>query len=192
MFIVQIKLEQKRNSLTRQCYYLCHQLEDGGMEIIMKTDLKSPKSIDTDFLKIRGNCLEIQNITIQLSNISLLSTTDITPNRFPMLSIALILVGLIFLQLASIPALIVIFCSVVWILEWYSSVEEVKRMKRLTIITNSGNVFPIVFKDQAFLTKVVTVMTDIIRDPARAHNITINVKECTFSNDSSVVENIYE
>ena len=51
----------------------------------MKTDLGSPKSIDTPFLRIRENCLELQNTTIQLSNISLFSTADITPEKFPML-----------------------------------------------------------------------------------------------------------
>ncbi len=91
-----------------------------------------------------------------------------------------------------VPALIAIIVGGVWIYYWYSSVQKAKEMKRLTIITNSGNVFPILFEDQAFLTKVVTIMTDIIRDPAHARNITINVKECTFSDDASVVGNIYE
>lgn len=158
----------------------------------MKTDLGSPKSIDTPFLRIRENCLELQNTTIQLSNISLFSTADITPEKFPMLSIALILVGIILLKPLVVPALIAIIVGGVWIYYWYSSVQKAKEMKRLTIITNSGNMFPIVFEDQAFLSKVVTIMTDIIRDPAHARNITINVKECTFSDDASVVGNIYE
>lgn len=158
----------------------------------MKTDLGSPKSIDTPFLRIRENCLELQNTTIQLSNISLFSTADITPEKFPMLSAALILIGIILLKPLVVPALIAIIVGGVWIYYWYSSVQKAKEMKRLTIITNSGNVFPILFEDQAFLSKVVTIMTDIIRDPAHARNITINVKECTFSDDASVVDNIYE
>lgn len=158
----------------------------------MKTDLGSPKSIDTPFLRIRENCLEMQNTTIQLSNISLFSTADIAPEKFPMLSIALILAGIILLKPLIGPALIAIMAGGIWIYYWYSSVQKTKEMKRLTIITNSGNVFPIVFDDQAFLTKVVTIMTDIIRDPAHARNITINVRECTFSDDASVVGSIHE
>ena len=158
----------------------------------MKTDLGSPKSIDTPFLRIRENCLELQNTTIQLSNISLFSTADITPEKFPMLRAALILVGIILLKPLVVPALIAIIVGGVWIYYWYSSVQKAKEMKRLTIITNSGNVFPIVFEDQAFLSKVVTIMTDIIRDPEHARNITINVKDCTFSENASVVDNIYE
>ena len=158
----------------------------------MKTDLGSPKNIDTPFLRIRENCLEIQNTTIQLSNISLFSTADITPERFPILSVLLILGGLVFFKHFTAPALIAIVVGGIWIYFWYSSVLEAKKMKRLTIVTNSGNIFPILFADQEFLAKVVTIMTDIIRDPAHAQNITINVKECTFSDDASVVGNMYK
>ena len=91
-----------------------------------------------------------------------------------------------------VPALIAIAFGGGWIFYWYSSVQKTKEMKRLTIVTNSGNVFPIVFDDQAFLSRVVTIMTDIIRDPERARNITINVKECTFSDDATVVGNMYQ
>lgn len=79
-----------------------------------------------------------------------------------------------------------------WIFYWYSSVQKTKEMKRLTIVTNSGNVFPIVFDDQAFLSRVVAIMTDIIRDPEHARNITINVKDCTFSDDAAIVGNMYQ
>lgn len=158
----------------------------------MKADLSTPKNIDTSFLRIRGNCLEIQNTTIQLSNISLFSTADITPEKFPIISIILILGGITFLEHLTIPALIAIAFGGIWIYIWYSKVQEAKKMKRLTIVTNSGNVFPILFENQAFLAKVVTIMTDIIRDPAHTRNITINIKKCTFSDDSSVVRNMNE
>ena len=92
----------------------------------MKTDLGSPKSIDTPFLRIRENCLELKNTTIQLSNISLFSTADITPEKFPMLSIVLILVGFIFLKPLIVPALITIIVGGVWIYYWYSSVQKAK------------------------------------------------------------------
>lgn len=158
----------------------------------MKTNLGTHKSIETPFLRIRENCLEIQNTMIQLSNISLFSTTDIAPEKFPILSLALILVGIVLLKPLIIPALIAIVLGGIWIYAWYSSAQKAKELKRLTIITNSGHVFPIVFEDQAFLSKVVVIMTDIIRDPTHARSITINVKECTFSDEASVVGNMFE
>ncbi len=161
----------------------------------MKTDLTAPKSIDTPFIRIRDNCLEIQNTTIQLSNISLFSTADITPEKLPIFSVVLILAGIILFfwnNDVAVPAFMAIAIGGIWIYIWYSKVQEAKKMKRLTIVTNSGSVFPIVFKNQAFLAQVVTIMTDIIRDPAHARNITINVKACTFSDNSSVIEKMYE
>lgn len=158
----------------------------------MKNDLNTPKNIDTPFLKVRGNCLEIKNTTIQLSNISLFSTADIAPAKFPAFSLVLILIGLFLLEKSVVPALIVTALGGGWIFYWYSSVQKTKEMKRLTIVTNSGNVFPIVFEDQAFLSRVVTIMTDIIRDPAHARSITVNVKECTFSDDAAIVGSIHQ
>lgn len=158
----------------------------------MKTDLNMSKNIDTPFLRIHGNCLEIKNTAIQLSNISLFSTADIAPAKFPIFSIVLILVGLLLLGRYVVPALIAIALGGGWIFYWYSSMQKTKEMKRLTIVTNSGNVFPIVFDNQAFLSKVVAIMTDIIRDPEHAPNITINVKDCTFSDDATIVGNMYQ
>lgn len=158
----------------------------------MKTDLGTPKGIDTPFLKIRENCLEIQNTTIQLSNISLFSTANVTPEKFPIPSIALILVGLALLSFFVVPGVIAIILGGVWIYFWYSSVQKTKEMKRLTIITNSGNVFPIIFEDQDFLAKVVTIMTDIISAPSHTRNIIFDLKNCTFSDKASVVNNIHE
>lgn len=157
----------------------------------MKTDSGVPKSIETPFLRIRGNCLEIQSTTIQLSNISLFSTADIAPAKFPILSAVLALVGVAILKPLTIPALIAILIGAIWMLSWYTSVQETKALKRLSIITNSGNVFPIVFDDQNFMNKVVGIMTDIIRDPDHARNITINVKECTFSDEAAIVGNMH-
>lgn len=158
----------------------------------MKPDLNGKKNVETPFLRIRGNCLEIQNTTIQLSNISLLSTAAVTPQKFPILSIVLIVLGLVLLENFGGLAAVVILSGAAWLVYWYWSVEKVKELKRLTIVTNSGNVFPIVFDDEKFLDRVVTVMTDIIRDPVHARDITINVKECTFSDDASVIRNMHE
>lgn len=158
----------------------------------MRPELGTPKSIETPFLRIRENCLEIQNTTIQLSNISLFSTADVAPEKFPLISIPLIIGGIAFLVIVPIPALIAIAFGGFLVYVWYSSVQKAKEMKRLTIITNSGNTFPIVFNNQAFLAEVVTLMTETIRDPSHARNITINVKDCTFWDDSHVLTNMHE
>lgn len=153
----------------------------------MKNDFGISKGIETPFLKIRKNCLEIQNTVIQLSNISLLSTKDVTPPKFPVFSIILILAGLVLLGDFTPFALVALVVGVGWICMWAAWLYDLKKLKRLTIITNSGNVFPIVFENKEFLDKVATILTDIIRDPTHDRSITINVKGCTFTDDSHVL-----
>ena len=150
------------------------------------------KNVESSFLKIHDNCLEIENTMIQLSNISLISSADVTPEKFLIYSIALISLGSFLSEHFTFPALIAIVLGGIWIYFWYTSVQEVKEMKRLTIITNSGHAFPIIFENQAFLDKVLDIMKDNIRDPAHVRNMTINIKECTFSDDASVIENMHE
>ena len=64
----------------------------------MKFDLNDKKNIETPVLRVNGNYLELPNIIIQLSNISVLSTTNITPEKFPIFSIFLIIIGLTFME----------------------------------------------------------------------------------------------
>ncbi len=64
----------------------------------MKTDLGKVKNIETPFLKIKGNSLEIQDTTIQLSSISLFSTADVMPEKFPVWSIVLIIAGFVLIK----------------------------------------------------------------------------------------------
>lgn len=161
----------------------------------MRMDLLENKSIDIDtgFLKIRGNCLEMKNTTIQLSNISLFSTADLVPNKFPLLSVGLILLGLLLLEESIVVfALILLIIGAILLYFWYSSVKEIKKMRRLTIVTNSGKAFSVVFKDKTFLADVISVLTDIIRDPSHVRDITVNISECKFEGSSSVVQNMYE
>lgn len=158
----------------------------------MKSNLDGRKNIETPFLKVRGNCLEIENTIIQLSNISLFSTAAVTPEKFPILSVVLIVCGCSLLQNFEIPAVIALIIGIFWLIYWLVSVERVKELKRLTIITNSGSILPIVFNDEEFLAEVVSTMTEIIQDPAHAREITINIKECTFLDDSSAIGNIQQ
>ena len=167
----------------------------------MKFDLNDKKNIETPVLRVNGNYLELPNIIIQLSNISVLSTTNITPEKFPIFSIFLIIIGLTFMESFTAFSFIALLSGILWIFYWYISVEKVKDLKRLTIITNSGNIFPIVFNDEEFLNKVVVVITHIISHPPNVKiqdiinntkKCTISVKECTFSDESSVIKNMYE
>lgn len=147
-------------------------------------------TIQTDYLKIYGNALEFEDTTLQLSNISLLSTKDIAPARFPGWSVILILIGAWLLPRNALLSLLLIAGGVAWIYFWYSKAQKVRQLKRLIITTNSGNTFSIIFNDQAFLSEVVNVLNSIIANPAGHGEVTINVKDNILQGNASVVQTL--
>lgn len=155
----------------------------------MSQKMDQQKSIDTPYLKISGNCLEFTDTCIQLSNISLFTTVDVNPAKFPLYSLIFILAGLIMIEHQVVIALLLLAAGGAIIAYWYLSVQKVKEQKRLIIVTNSGNTFPILFSNQQFLNRVLVVMRDIIREPNNQGNMLIDIKNCTFNGQSGVVTN---
>ena len=158
------------------------------------------RTIDTNYLKIYGNCLEFKDTSIQLSNVSLFSTVDIAPSPFPVWSILVILVGVFALQFNALFAILLIAAGGGWIYYWYHQYQKTKELKKLMIATNSGNIFTIVFNDQAFLNQVVQVLNAVLSDPVSHANITVDVKGNafmdvsgnTFHDSASVVQHMNE
>lgn len=151
------------------------------------------KIIETPFIRVENNCLEFKNTFIQLSNISLFSTEPIRPSyRLLSVAIIMILMGISFFSFTKTSSVILIGVGAVCGFIWYSNWKKAVNSCCMTIITNSGMIYPIVFMDKKFLKEVVTVMIDIMKNPGNARTITVNVNECTFSDDASVVENMID
>lgn len=154
------------------------------------------REIETDYLKIHGNCMEFKNTVIQLNNISLLSTEEIALPAFPTVALVAALAGLVllFLEISSLVwvGLACLVGSVASIYLWYKEIKRLASMKRLLIITNSGNHFNIVFQDKPFLDRVVQVLKEVIANPGHLSDITINIKENEFGEGSSVIQDFKE
>ena len=150
--------------------------------------------IDTPYLRIRGNCLEFQNVCIQLSNISVLTTSNVNGPAVSLLisSGALVLLGGMLMVIQAIVGFILMGIGCLLIFGWLRDNSMARQSKQLTIITNSGNIFPIVFSDQKFLGRVVDVILDMIRDPKDAQNITVNMHECRFMDNSAAIGTMYD
>lgn len=132
----------------------------------MSEEKNSSQKIKTPFLKIEKNCLEIEGTCIQMSNISILSTMDVT---LPDKNKLLIFVVMFFAGLAFVPiGLLLSALGGFLAYRWYQEYLSAKEAKCLTIATNSGHFYPIVFKDRAFMEKVMALMIQIMRDPAGA------------------------
>ena len=149
--------------------------------VIIMSDIKNsvPKKIETPYLKVEKNCLEIEGICIQLSNISILSTTDVASPDIWKLVIPIIAIILGFMAL-PVGLLVIIPCAVLVYL-WVRNYKKSKEAKCLNIVTNSGNIFPIVFETQEFLEKVMSIMVDIMREPNNEESAVFDLRNSTIT-----------
>lgn len=157
---------------------------------ILKGDSSKSREINTDSLKIHGNCMEFEDTIIQLSSISLISSNSIVPTKFPTWSIVAIIIGLFFLTVKSVPmillGLIIAAVGVFSIYSWYQQVEREKKIKKLVIITNSGQTFSILFLNKEFLNIVIRVLKEIIANPGHLSDVNFNIKGNTFTQGAAV------
>lgn len=75
---------------------------------------------------------------------------------------------------------------------WYLDKQKAKQSGKLTIMTNSGSSYSIVFRNLEFLNKVVNTIKEIIREPEYTGKTVFNIKDnmiygSAIGNDSSVM-----
>lgn len=157
---------------------------------ILKNNLSKSREINTDTLKIHGNCMEFLDTIIQLSNISLISTNSIIPTKFPTWCIGAIAVGLICLflkiTLISVIGLGLLALGAWTIYLWYQRVQQEKEIKKLVIATNSGQTFSILFYNGNFLERVIDVLKEIIANPGHLSDVNFNIKDNTFTQGAAI------
>lgn len=150
--------------------------------------LNNKKTIETDILNVRGNLISWKDTFIQISSISMISTTDVDKNSFPILSIVMGLIGLFVMKTSVLIGLLLLaFCGL-WIYKWYSDTEHLKKLKKLNIVLNSGGTYTLVFNDKLFLDQVVSILENILSTSDKNSNITFNIKDNTFEGNSSVIK----
>lgn len=144
--------------------------------------------IDTDFIKVKGNAIIIGETTMAINNISMISTSNLSKTAFPWWSLIFVLFAAVF---SSFNVLVSIICFAIFGIIafcWYKNELRRKEMKKLNITLNCGRVYRITFYNQNFLEKVVDVLTDILSNPERKQNITINIRDNTFNDHSSALQ----
>lgn len=162
------------------------------------------KTIRTDSFSVKGNLISWENTIIQISNISMISTTANTC-PFPLISAVFALVGICLLGYVASLGWILLILGALGLLRWFLKLQKLKSIKNLNFLLNSGGVFTLVFHDKAFLDNVVDVLTDILKTSSRNSYYTFNIKDnrminCNNNNnnvncgntESSVVNNILE
>lgn len=140
-------------------------------------------TINTDYMTIEGNMIKWSDTIIQISNISIISTSNVVGTPFPFLSIVFILAGFGAFAL-GVPGVffgILVLAGVgIWLYSWYKEKQKQENMQKLSILMNSGLVYSIIFNDKKFLTQVMKRFAEILSVPNNKESFTINIKDNVF------------
>lgn len=151
------------------------------------------KTVKTEKLLIQGQLLKWDDVVIQISNISMITASDIQGPNFPLWSVFLCLVGIYLLNMKSlwyIGVALVIIAGIV-IYTWYSQKKITQAHKYLNILMNSGYTYSILFESEPFLKKVLQIFANIFEAGSGAGvNYFIDLTGCRIDNNSSVIKTV--
>lgn len=157
------------------------------------------KTIETDYLNVKGNLINWKGTIIQISNISKISINEVERKPFPIYALLLILLALLILNSLPLIAVIFAFVGFFWVCYYFYKINKLAELKILSFKLNSGDRFGIVFNNQDFLNKVMSVLTEILSEDTKSSNITFDIKNNTydfkdnvFNDSSSAVNNEYK
>lgn len=163
---------------------------------ILKSSVSNSREIDTDALKIYGNCLEFLDTVVQLSNVSLVANSPLVTPKFPTWSIAAMVLGFacLFVKIGVVIVLgLLLLCGGGFAMYmWDQQVEREKQLKKLVIATNSGQTFSILFEKGDFLDKIIDTIKEIIAYPGHHSDIIINIKDNTIASGGRVIDTVNE
>lgn len=149
-----------------------------------------PKEIQTNFLTIKGNIIECNDLLIQMSNVSTFEAINAPTEPFPTWTIILGIISLACLSHFLLVGIIGIAITVYSIFKWYKTNEELKQHRYLIITLNSRDVIRILFTDIKFLQKVLSCIEEILINPESKLTYHINIQGNTISGGSSAIDSL--
>ena len=175
----------------------------------MADDSKN-KVIATQNLTIRGHLLKWSDTSIQISNISMVSTASLPAPRFPVWTIIMFVIGLPIVGYAAqsfnyssyyyysdfesstsiilIVGCVLIGAGLIGFVSWCSAVQDAASQKYLHLFLNSGNVYSFIVRDQQFLQQMLQVFSNIFESgTTNETNFQINVHGCEIRENGAVV-----
>lgn len=153
----------------------------------MDIKMKDKKSIETSNLTIKGNLLTWEGTMLQLSNISCISAANLREEKFPIIALAILLIGAISIFQAFLAGLLFIAIGAGWIYLRYH-INESRRLKAfLNITMNSGDQLSFLFDNKDFLLEVLDLLETIITEGGIGEqNINIDMHGCSISDNAHV------
>ncbi len=151
---------------------------------------EKPKVIETESFSIRGNIISWKETIIQISNISMISTSDMDKQRFPYYVILLLLASFWLMgDYAALGVILLLLCVGIVAL-WIRKKRKLEAMKRLSFVLNSGGIFTLVFDNKKFLDETVDVLTELLTTSKRDVHKIINIHNSTMQNCNVIRDNV--
>ena len=147
------------------------------------------KMVKTRGLSIVGHLLRWEDVVIQISNISLISTSNFQQTALPVWAVFLAVVGVVLLPFAWWAGLLCLGIGILVICAWYAETKKTKKYKYLNIQLNSGRLFSLLFENEEFLNQVLDVFANIFEDDesqAENRDIRIDIQNCHVEDRSNL------
>lgn len=147
------------------------------------------KFIETKNLRIAGHLLQWEDVVIQISNVSMITTASVQPPIFPIWALIMGCAGLACMAFAWPLGLLLLALTVLVFYLWHKEVEKKKKLKALSIHLSSGRIFSILFPNIEFLNTVLRVFANIFEEGGQTANTTyqIDIQNCKIDNQSSFI-----
>ena len=129
----------------------------------MMANLKLKREINVGSVRVHGNCMEFGNTAVQLSNISSLSTSEVkgSPRKG-------VIIASLFVHWLLGAAIILVGVFI-----FFAELQNAEYI--LSISTNAGGNFSIVFGSDYFLNEVHDILIEIIANPEKENDAVINI-----------------
>lgn len=148
--------------------------------------------INTEFLEIQGNLVKFDRRIIQMSNISMLTTTNFPKIPFPIWSIFVgfggiccLILGILLCNVSStisrilscvLLGVLMIEVPIFAIWFWKKKKKRFEHLRKFNFYLNCGITYTIIFHDLDFLNEVITTFTNILADTDKSQNIYFDIK----------------
>ena len=132
------------------------------------------KTVEIGSFRIEGHLLKWEDVVIQISNVSLVTSADQSPPPLKNLALCalLCLAGLFIMSvdagLLTVIGLAVIVAGAYGCYLWYQAWTKSKGQKFLHIHLNSGYTYSILFEKEAFMREVLQVFANIFEAGSEA------------------------
>lgn len=157
------------------------------------TGNQKEKTVSTDGFQVKGHLLQWENVAIQISNISLVTSSDVQPMQFPIWGLLIVIAGIALIPFMLPLGILLLVLGAFTFFVWYRENEKKKQHKFLYIQLNSGKSFAILFQSQEFLNQVLQTFANIFADGGKTgNNYYFDLKNSKIDRNSSVIRNLHQ